>query len=80
LRAAHIVAPDQMIQLGRAPNLIDILTSLTGVPIEEVWDHRVKSEMDAMPVAFIAKDTLVKNKRAAGWAQDQAALESLGEL
>jgi hypothetical protein len=29
LRASDFIAPDQMIQLGRAPNPIDILTSIT---------------------------------------------------
>jgi hypothetical protein len=33
-----------------------------------------------MPVAFIGKDAMVKNKRATGRARDQADLESLGEL
>jgi len=49
LSAADFLAPDQVVQLGRAPNRIDILTSLTGVDFEEVWDQRVESEIDALP-------------------------------
>jgi predicted nucleotidyltransferase len=80
LSAADFVEPNQVIQLGRAPNRIDILTSLTGVPFEDVWSDRVESEIDGLSVAFIGKEALVKNKRATGRAQDKADLDSLGEL
>ena len=45
LSAKDFLEPDQVIQLGRPPNRIDLLTSITGAAFEEVWDHRVPSEL-----------------------------------
>ena len=80
LSAADFAVEGQVIQLGRAPNRIDVLTSLTGVAFEEVWEGRVQSVVDALSVCFIGKEALVKNKHATGRSQDRADLESLGEL
>ena len=35
--AAHFLEPDQVIQLGRSPNRIDILTGASGITWEEAW-------------------------------------------
>src|ERR1700716_3405247 len=37
---------DQVIQLGVAPNRIDLLTSLSGVSFGEVWASREQAELD----------------------------------
>ena len=79
LAAADFLQPGRVIQLGLAPNRIDLLTSITGLDFDEVWQHRVLSELDGLPVAFIGKGSLIKNKRATGRAQDKADLEALGE-
>jgi hypothetical protein len=63
---------------GLAPNRIDLLTSITGVEFEEVWQHRVPAELDGVTVAFIGKAALIKNKRATGRPQDNVDLEALG--
>lgn len=78
LSAADFRAPGQVIQLGRAPNRIDILTSITGVETDEVWRNRVTAEIDGLPVCFIDRDSLIKNKKATGRTQDRADLEALG--
>jgi hypothetical protein len=67
----------QMIQLGRAPNRIDLLTSITGVSSNEAFSSRVATELDGIPVFILSKDALIRNKRAVGRAQDLADLESL---
>ncbi len=70
--------PGQVIQLGLVPNRIDLLTSITGVEVEDAWQRRVSAELDGVPVLFIDRGSLIKNKRATGRTQDWADLEALG--
>jgi len=71
------VSEGQVIQLGVAPNRIDILTSITGCQFDEVWRTRIEAELAGVPVNMIAKAEYIKNKRATGRAQDLADLDAL---
>jgi hypothetical protein len=77
LSADDFLHPGRVVQLGIAPNRIDLLTSLTGVMFEEAWDRRVPGTLDGVPVAFLSRETLIKNKRATGRTQDAADVENL---
>ena len=68
---------DQVIQLGIAPNRIDLLTFLSGVEFQEAWATRVQGEIAGLSVPFISKELLKKNKAASGRLQDIADLEHL---
>ena len=67
----------QVIQLGIAPNRVDILTSLTGCSFEDVWATRIHGTVAGLPVDFISKEQYIQNKRALGRPQDIADLDSL---
>ena len=69
---------EQLIQLGRAPTRIDLLTSISGVSSEEAFAGRISAEFDGIPVYVLAKDALIRNKRAVGRLQDLADLDTLG--
>lgn len=77
LKAADFMHPESIVQLGVAPNRIDLLTSLTGVAFDEAWDTRVPGELGGIPVAFLSREILIKNKRATGRKQDAADVEAL---
>jgi hypothetical protein len=77
LKAADFLHPECIVQLGVAPNRIDLLTSLTGVTFDEAWDQRVPGELGGIPVAFLSREILIKNKRATGRTQDAADVEAL---
>lgn len=76
---ADFTTAEQVIQLGRAPNRIDLLTSITGVTSEEAFAGKVAANLDGIPVVILAKEALVRNKRAVGRPQDIADLEHLGD-
>lgn len=78
LKASDIMS-GHVIQLGRPPVRIDILTALSGVTSAEIWKGRVRGRLDGLSVSFLGLATLRKNKRAAGRAKDLADLEGLGE-
>jgi Nucleotidyl transferase of unknown function (DUF2204) len=68
---------EQIVQLGRAPNRIDLLTSLTGVPNAEAFEGKVGAEIDGIPVFFLGRKQLIQNKRAVARPQDLADLAEL---
>jgi len=72
------LSPEQVIQLGHAPNRIDLLTSLTGLDADRAWESRCLGELEGVPVLFLGLDALKENKRATGRARDIADLEELG--
>lgn len=82
LSADDFVADDRVIQLGRAPNRVDLLTRLWGVEFDQAWARRIEANIDQVPVAFLSRTDLIINKRATARPQDladAAALEALGD-
>ncbi len=77
LKESDFLVEDQIIQLGYAPNRINILTSLPGVDFGECYEKRVKVEIDDVLVYFIDLEGLRANKKATGRLQDLADLEKL---
>jgi len=76
-KESDFTEPDQLIQLGRAPNRIDLLTSITGVTTDQALASKVSADLDGIPVFILAKDALIRNKRAVGRPQDIADLKVL---
>jgi hypothetical protein len=69
--------PEQIIQLGRAPSRIDLLTSISGVPTNEAFGSKISAVLDGIPVFILGKDALIRNKQAVGRPQDLADLAAL---
>jgi hypothetical protein len=69
---------DQVIQLGCAPNRIDILTGISGVTWQEAWTSRARVDLDGLEIHVIGKAELIRNKQATGRPQDLADLARLG--
>lgn len=78
LTAEDFVRPDHIVQLGVPPVRIDMLTSLSGVSWEEVFEGRVAGSYGDVPVYFIGLEQFVANKRVLGRKKDLADIESLG--
>lgn len=76
-RESDFTEPNQVIQLGRAPNRIDLLSSISGVSTDEAFASKVSAELDGVPVFILGKDALIQNKRAVGRPQDLADLDLL---
>ncbi len=76
---SDFTTPEQVIQLGRAPHRIDLLTSISGVSIDEAFATKVSAELGEIPVAFLSKRLLIANTRAVGRPQDLADLTELDE-
>ncbi len=76
-KESDFIEPEQMIQLGRVPNRIDLLSSISGVSTDEAFASKVSAELDGILVFILGKDALIQNKRAVRRPQDLADLDIL---
>lgn len=58
-------------QIGIAPRRIDIITHIDGVRFKDVYDSKEVIEVEGLPIPFISKDDLIKNKRSTGRQKDR---------
>jgi hypothetical protein len=75
--ADDLTTAGKVIQLGVKPNRIDLLTSVSGVAFEEVWATRVEGVLDGIPVQYIGRSALIRNKQSTGRAKDRGDAEEL---
>lgn len=77
LTESDLTTPGLIFQIGVPPVRIDIITAIDGVDFAEAWATRMQTKFADQPVAVLSKETLIKNKRAAGRTQDLADVERL---
>jgi hypothetical protein len=77
LSVEDFVKPGNVVQLGRPPNRIDLLTSISGVEFDDAWASRVQAELDGLAVCFLGWQSLIKNKQASGRPKDLADVAKL---
>ena len=77
LTDADFARSGMVVQLGVAPNRIDIVTSIDGVAFPDAWRDRVDSKYDDVPIHILSKHHLIQNKRAVGRPQDLADIHRL---
>ena len=80
ITAADLTDPGKVVQLGRPPNRIDILTSISGVDFDSAWNSRVAGDLDGQSVNFIGAENLLKNKQSSGRAKDLADAAKLAAI
>ncbi len=67
----------KFIQLGYAPNRIDIITDIPGVDFRTVWKNRVKSRYGNQETYFIGLNELIKSKKVSKRPADKDDIEYL---
>ena len=77
LTEKDLTTPGVTFQIGLPPLRIDILTGISGVEFNEAWGSRLQTKFADQPVSVPSKETLIRNKRAAGRKQDLADVEWL---
>jgi hypothetical protein len=77
IEEADFRTPRVTVQLGVAPNRIDILTTVSGLEFESAWSRRVETRFGEQPIWVIGRQDLETNKRASGRDQDLVDLKKL---
>lgn len=71
--------PGMLIQIGLPPRRIDILTDVSGIEFSEPWSNRITHSVGPLEVPFLAREDLIRNKRACARPKDLADLDLLRE-
>lgn len=73
--AEELQEEDLILQFGRPPNRLDLISDLTGIEFHEAWNHRQNVYMETsggdIIIHFIGPDQLLKNKKAIGRPKDR---------
>ncbi|MFB3890649.1 MAG: hypothetical protein ACE15C_01355 [Phycisphaerae bacterium] len=73
----EFLLPGRIIQIGVEPNRVDLITSITGVSWEEADRGKVAGQYGGVPVFYIGRQELLKNKAASARKKDLADVEAL---
>ena len=57
-----------------------MLNEVSGVGFDEIWQGRVVTEVDGVPLTLIGREALGKNKKACGRDKALVDLRILGEI
>jgi hypothetical protein len=77
LTPASVVDTRRMIEMGVPPVQIHVMSTISGVEWGEVWDQHIEGPFGARTVPYIGRDTLIRNKRAAGRPKDLSDIDAL---
>ena len=78
LRAADLVDPRRILQMGIEPVQIHVMSDISGVTWTEAWDGRETGRCGSHELPFIGRREFVRNKQASGRLKDLADIEALG--
>jgi hypothetical protein len=77
LKPHDFTESDSIVQLGYPPNRIDLITGIDGVTFDEAWASRIVADLEGLPVCFLSKDLLLRNKRAVDRPKDRGDVDML---
>lgn len=77
LLPGDLSTPGLVVQLGVAPNRIDVLTGIEAVEFAEAWPQRAETRYGDTPIHVISREHLLRNKRALARPQDLLDVENL---
>jgi hypothetical protein len=73
----YLLSHKKILQLGRVPVQIHIMTNISGLDWDTAWVSREQGAYAGVPVFFLGRGALIANKLAAGRAKDIADVAAL---
>lgn len=77
LQPADFLESDSVLEFGREPLKIQVLTGIDGVSFRDCQGRRVVCETDGLTIPFISYDDLIANKAASPRPKDKIDIEAL---
>ena len=78
--AEELTEEGLVLQFGRPPNRVDLLSRVSGVDFDVAWERRVKAVMNDKELPYLSLQDLISAKEAAGRPKDQQDLVYLKSL
>ena len=69
-----------LLRMGTPPNMIEVMTTISGVEFEACYQRRKVVEVDGLDIPILHLKDLRANKAASGRLQDLADLDNLPEV
>ena len=69
-----------VVEIGREPMKIQVLTGIDGVTFEECYEGKADLDISGVKVPFIGFDELLRNKEASSRSKDKIDLEELKRI
>ncbi len=80
LTPEDFLEPDMVIEIGREPMKIQLLTGIDGVSFDRCRRDRIQVNVSGFEVPFIGLESLLANKAASPRSRDRIDLEELTRL
>jgi hypothetical protein len=77
LTAAVFMEPGKIIRIGVPPLRLEVMNEISGVRFDECFGRRIEENIAGVRVCFIDRESLLRNKRAAGRPKDLADIDAL---
>ena len=80
LKPEDFLEADMVIEIGREPMKIQVLTGIDGISFERCRNDRILVNVSGLQIPFIGFDCLLANKAASPRSKDRIDLEELTRL
>ena len=80
IKTEDFLEPDTVVEIGREPMKIQVLTGIDGISFDRCRSDRILVNVSGMQVPFIGFDSLLANKAASPRSKDRIDLEELTHL
>jgi hypothetical protein len=80
LKPEDFLEADMVVEIGREPIKIQILTGIDGISFERCRNDRILVNVSGTPIPFIGLDSLLANKAASPRNKDRIDLEELTRI
>ena len=77
LEEKDFLEPDMVVEIGREPIKIQVLTGIDGVTFDECLTEKKDCMINGLNIPFIGINSLIKNKKASPRAKDKIDFEEL---
>lgn len=79
LQPTDLADPRRMLEMGVPPVQLHLMSAISGVTWDEVWTGRVTGPCGRHSVAYVGRETFIRNKQSAGRPKDLADIDALAE-
>jgi len=80
LDVSDFLEEEIVVEIGREPLKIQVLTGIDGITFSECWEGRKEVELSGTVVPFIGIEALLRNKAASPRAKDKIDLEEIKRI